>query len=663
MYNSLDFNKNITGFYPERHSDLKGGLESFIQDYPVHCIKKITNRWNGFSSIVNRINTYGNEVTRKSDSEIFNKSQELRLVFRKDGFSIETVAQSFALIREVAERKLGMRHYDVQLLGGWVLFNSMVAEMETGEGKTITATLPACTVALSGVPVHVITVNDYLAERDALWMEPIYKAFGLSVGLIKHGMTPAERKQAYNCDVTYCTNKELVFDYLKDHLLLKERPGHIKLPLLRVSDEARKIEKLCLRGLGYAIVDEADSVLIDEAKTPLIISGSGNNSFEEDVYHHAMDIAGKLTEEDDFVFDQHNPTLELTDLGKEKIQELSSDKGKFWHAKRIRELLVYQALVGRYLFHKDKDYIIKDGKIQIVDEYTGRLMSDRSWEKGLHQMIESKEGCEISPQREILARMSYQRFFRRYHWLSGMTGTAKEVSQELWSVYNLQVQPISTNKKLNRRRMQSQIFINEKEKFNHIVERIKELHGNRRPVLVGTPSVAVSERLSGLLEEKGLQHRVLNARQDKDEAEIIAEAGQKNKITIATNMAGRGTDIVLGPEVAKIGGLHVLASEPHSARRIDRQLYGRSGRQGDPGSYEGCASLEDDILAPYASSLIGLVMRKTIGYNLPWKNLFSRMFIRSVQKSIEKKHYAARKALLKFDASMESTLAFSGKGE
>ncbi len=663
MYNSLNFNKNITGFYPERHSDLKKGLEAFIRENPLYFIKKITSKRNGFSSIVNQVNTYGSEVSGKSDSEIFNRAHELKLIFRKDGYTIETVAQSFALIREVSERSLGMRHYDVQLLGGWVLFNNMVAEMETGEGKTLTATLPACTAALSGVPVHVITVNDYLAERDATWMKPIYKALGLSVGLIKHGMTQPERKEAYNCDVTYCTNKELVFDYLKDHLLLKEKPGHIKLPLLRVSDEARKIEKLCLRGLGFAIVDEADSILIDEAKTPLIISGPGNSFFEDDVYNQAIDIASKLIEGEDFVRDQHNPTLELTDQGRENAEQLCSDKDEIWQAKRIRELLIHQALVAQKLFHKDKDYLIKDGKIQIIDEYTGRIMADRSWEKGLHQMIESKECCEITPQNEILARMSYQRFFRYYHWLSGMTGTANEVSQELWGVYNLQVQPIPTNKKLNRKKIRSKMFISEKEKFIHIAGRVKEMNESGRPVLLGTPSVAVSEELSGFLEEEKLVHRVLNARQDKDEAEIIAEAGQKSQITIATNMAGRGTDILLDPEVVEIGGLHVIASEPHGARRIDRQLYGRSGRQGDPGSYDDFASLEDAVLANYNHGLISLAMRKTIQYNLPWKDLFSRVFIWFAQKSLEKKHYAARKDLLQFDTSMENTLAFSGKGE
>jgi preprotein translocase subunit SecA len=326
-------------------------------------------------------------------------------------------------------------------------------------------------------------------------------------------------------------------------------------------------------------------------------------------------------------------------------------------------LLVHQALVAQNLFHKDKDYLVKDGKIQIIDEYTGRLMSDRSWEKGLHQMIESKEGCEVTPQNDILARISYQRFFRHYHWLSGMTGTANEVSKELWAVYNLQVRSISTNNKLSRRKMPSKMFVSEKEKFDQIIGRIKKLNRSGRPVLVGTPSVAVSERLSGLLEEEKLLHRVLNARHDKDEAEIIAEAGQRKHITVATNMAGRGTDILLEPDVVDIGGLHVIASEPHSARRIDRQLYGRSGRQGDPGSYEGFSSLEDDVLAHYAHGLISLIMRKTIQYNLPWKAPLSRCFIWFAQKSLEKRHYAVRKELLQFDTSQESTLAFSGKGE
>jgi len=540
----------------------------------------------------------------------------------------------------------------------------MVAEMETGEGKTLTATLPACTAALAGVPVHIITVNDYLADRDTNWMGPVYRALGLTVGTIKHGIDPEARRAAYRCDITYCTNKEVTFDYLRDRIVLWDRPSQIRLQVERLYGERSRVRHLLLRGLHFGIVDEADSVLIDEARTPLIISAEGDGYDEQSVYQQALGLARELVPGKDFAVLGSERSLEITDQGKARIEEIGSWDAKMAINRQQREELVRQALVALNLFSRDKHYLVKDGKVQIVDEYTGRLMPDRSWERGLHQLIEIKENCEVTKRKETQARISYQRFFRRYLRLAGMTGTAREVAGELWSIYRLRVVSIPTNRPLHRIYLPDRVYPMPDQRWEAVVSRISKMHSEGRPVLIGTRSVEASEHLSSLLGNAGLPHKVLNARQDKEEAEIIARAGERARITVATNMAGRGTDIRLSPGIAELGGLHVIATERHEARRIDRQLFGRCGRQGDPGTSEAIISLEDELVTVYVSKPIQwfvlMVLKKPGTYIARW---IGNVLFHTAQRRAERLHARMRHNLLKMDEQLGDALAFSGRPE
>jgi len=587
----------------------------------------------------------------------------LRPELRGHGFGVKQASRAFALVRELADRRLGMRHFDVQLVGGWVLLNGMVAEMQTGEGKTLAATLPAATVALSGIPVHVITVNDYLTQRDAEWMGPVYRALGLSVGTIVQGMDLEDRRRAYRCDITYCTNKEIVFDYLRDRLEMGQRPGRIQRRVERLAGQGGRLGRLRLRGLCYGIVDEADSVLIDEARTPLIISGRGDNTYEALIYRQALELSERLESGADYFIDFPKRDVDLTRAGKRNLESLGEERGGFWNGRLRREEMVRKALTARHLFHRDKHYVVKEGKIQIVDEYTGRIMPSRSWEGGLHQLIESKEDCDVTAQTEVMGRISYQRFFRRYLALAGMTGTAREASREFWSVYRRKVVRVPTNEPMHRSGLQPRVFRHAGDKWDAVVERIRELHEQGRPVLIGTRTVADSEHLAGLLAEAELPCRVLNALQDREEAGIIALAGQRGQITVATNMAGRGTDIKLGPGIEDLGGLHVIATERHDAHRIDRQLFGRCGRQGEPGSYEAFVSLEDELLKGHPAPVAGFLRPKAINPATPVGRRLALLAIRNSQRAAERRHFRMRRDLLKMDESLESALAFSGRGE
>ena len=583
---------------------------------------------------------------------------------REQGFTDAVIAKCFALIREASTRTVGKRHFPVQLIGGRVMLKGMIAEMETGEGKTLTATLPAAAAALAGIPVHVITVNDYLADRDSKWMGPIYHLLGLRVGTIIHGMEPSARRAAYAAHVTYCTNKEVAFDYLKDRIVLGRESGRAGLQVERLYDKRPRLERLLLRGLHFAIVDEADSVLVDEARTPLIISGAEDtDNSEQETCQTALSLASAMTMDYHFIIERHNRSAKLLPPGLDLIDDAATTLGGVWKRRHWREQLVTQALSAQHLFLDGKQYLIKEGKIQIIDEYTGRVMPDRSWEHGLHQMIEVKEGCDLSRRTQPLARISYQRFFRRYLWLSGMTGTAREVSGELWSTYKLATARVPTNKPSQRKRWATQIHATEEEKWTAIVNRITEMHRKGRPVLVGTRSVKASEHLSNLLTQRNLSNQLLNARQDFIEAMIIAEAGQPGRITVATNMAGRGTDIILGPKVAELGGLHVIATELHEARRIDRQLFGRCGRQGDPGTCEAIISAEDELQKSHSQgvwkllNLVASARRQGLPTSLRGFNL------RGAQRSAERLHRRMRRDLLKIDEHLDATLAFSGRPE
>ena len=648
-----------TGAYPERMDRAPRSLDRWGARVAGPAVRRVRLSRLRSAQVVAQAGMQELAVRRLSAAGLRNEAGALGPALRREGFGPALVASVFALVREAATRGLGQRHFDVQLLGGHALLAGMVAEMETGEGKTLTATLPACTAALAGVPVHIVTVNDYLAERDAQWMKPIYEALGLTVGVIVHGLSPEARRAAYAADVTYCTNKELAFDYLRDRIVLGPRPSRVHLTLERLYGPEARARRLLLRGLHYAIVDEADSVLIDEARTPLIISGGGHDVTEKHIYETALGLADQLVRDRDFTFEPAERVLQLSPHGMARLAELAQPLGGVWMGRLRREELARQALVARHLFHRDQHYLVQDGKVQIVDEYTGRLMPDRSWEQGLHQLIEVKEGCQLSSRHETLARISYQRFFRRYHRLAGMTGTAREVARELWAVYRLPAVRISTNRPLQRSGFVHRVYPDAEVRWSAVVERVSDLHAEGRPVLLGTRSVAASEHVSRLLEKAGLAHRVLNARQDLEEAQIVAEAGQPGQITVATNMAGRGTDIRLGDGVAERGGLHVIATERHEASRIDRQLFGRCGRQGDPGSYEAMVSLDDELFTTYGRRWRWLAARFRLG-DRPLPSRIGEWLSRVAQRAAERRHARMRRDLLRMDEQLEKALAFTG---
>ena len=643
---------------PQKHLHKVSGLESWSRKIASLCSRPIRSSLSLYRRFLNPIRKEGEALYPLSDSELYQYRQQLQLALRKGGVSDSLLVKSFALIREVSGRTLGMRHFDSQLLGGLAMFHGNIAEMQTGEGKTLTATLSAATAAMAGIPVHVVTVNDYLTARDAEEMAPVYEALGLSLGVIVHGLSPQERRDIYAKDVVYCTNKELVFDYLKDSILLAGKDHQLHRHSERLKGNQEMLDQLMLRGLHFAIVDEADSVLLDEARTPLIISGPEID--QEDqllVYQQAMSIARSLEQITHYKVIAREHRLEYTDEGEQEVLERTDGLGPFWVG-RVRCLeLVHQALTALHLFDRDKHYLVDDGKIMIVDEHTGRVMSDRTWERGLHQLIEIKEDCELSKPRETLAKISFQNFFRFYHHLGGMTGTAKEVVQELWSVYALPVVFIPTNKPSARKRLGRWVLKSEDEKWKKVVQRITQLHGEGRPILVGTHSVAASELLSEKLSSADIPHQLLNAKQDEQEAEIVSQAGVSGAVTIATNMAGRGTDIKLQDDVEAAGGLHVILTELHEASRIDRQLEGRSARQGDKGSFEVILSLDDTILTQTYVNWMRLILR------LPLPSFVIRVLtftlMRRAQKQLEAEHARIRAELLKADQRQREILSFT----
>lgn len=650
--------------YAERH-ELRGEewLDRLGDTLTGRLSRALHSRPSRINGIVKRVAKAEAGLRGVASGELREKARELKRALRRDGLSDELVAQSFALVREAAASLIGMRHFDVQLKGGWIMLNGMIAEMETGEGKTLTATLPACTAALAGIPVHVITVNDYLVQRDCELMRPVYEALGVSVAAVTAEMDHRARQAAYACDVVYCANKTLVFDYLRDRILLGTGSSTLHLRLEKIYGHDARIRRLLLRGLHFAIVDEADSVLVDEARTPLIISSEVASGDEAAVAAQALELARQLVLGEDFVILAGQRRIALTEAGHQLTVDLCKSLGGVWAGALRREELVNQALAALHLFVRDDHYLVRDGKIQVIDEHTGRVMADRSWGQGLHQLIESKEGCEITPRKESLARISYQRFFRRYRHLSGMTGTAAEVAGELGSVYGLAVVRVPTHRPCRRVHHPDLIFETEREKWRCIAERVAELHEKGVPVLLGTRSVASSEKASEILSELALEHLVLNAKQDAEEAQIVEGAGETGRITIATNMAGRGTDIKLAPGIPELGGLHVILSERHEARRIDRQLAGRCARQGDPGDFEAILSLEDPLLEPYGRGLLEWLVRRVAAWGGRAGNHANRCWIRFAQYRTERAHSRVRQSLLKADKQMGDILSFSGRPE
>lgn len=619
--------------------------------------------WAGLPTILPLVEAWAGPFSRQSDAELQARACQLGLALRGRGFRAELVAEVFALVRELSSRTLGQRHYDVQVMGGWALLKGMVAEMETGEGKTLAATLAASAVALAGVPVHVLTVNDYLTQRDAEAMGPLYRALGLSVGCVVHQVPVSQRRAQYECDITYCTNKEIVFDYLRDKLTLREMGGAaLRLRAESLYHKEPRANRLLLRGLFYAITDEADSLLIDESRTPLIISGAVLGRDEANVMRAIMDFAKGLERGTDFVVEAASRQVVLKDAGETKVRGLVLPSATEWTGAIRKNEMVRRAIVALHLLERDKDYLLRDAKVQIIDPFTGRVMADRSWEQGLQQLIEIKEGCALSKEQETVAKISYQRFFRRYLHLAGMTGTAREVTREFWDVYGLPVVRIHTHRPLRRRALPDRILAGGAEQGRVLLERVRGLHASGQPVLIGTSSVAASERVSALLAAGGLCHRVLNAKNDAEEAAIVAMAGDRGAITIATNMAGRGTDIKLAPGVVGLGGLHVILTELHEAARIDRQLAGRCGRQGDPGTHEKILALGEAIVQHGKGGLAGLLVRRLwLPSAFLWQ-LAAKCAIVRVQKETERFHARLRRDLFTQDRARKKLMSFS-RGE
>ena len=581
---------------------------------------------------VQRINALEPEMQQLEDADFAARISRYKKDVQEGGKSLDALLpEVFALVREASRRVLGMRHYDVQLIGGMVLHKGKIAEMKTGEGKTLVATLAVVLNALSGKGVHVVTVNDYLASRDAAWMGKLYSFLGLSTGVIVHGLDDAERKAAYNADITYGTNNEFGFDYLRDNMKFYA-------------------EQLVQRGHNFAIVDEVDSILIDEARTPLIISGASEESVG--MYRTVDDIVRQLTPEH-YTIDEKARTAMLTDAGVLRCEELLKLDNLFDPANITAQHHVLQSLKAHQVFKRDVDYIVQDDQVVIVDEFTGRLMAGRRYSDGLHQALEAKEHVTVAAENQTLASITFQNYFRLYDKLSGMTGTADTEAVEFQQIYNLEVISIPPNRPMIRKDYPDLIFRSRKEKFDAIAAAIAELHQKEQPVLVGTISIETSEMLSQRLTKLGIPHNVLNAKQHEKEAEIVAQAGQKGKVTIATNMAGRGTDIVLGEGVVELGGLHILGTERHESRRIDNQLRGRSGRQGDPGSSRFYLSLEDDLMRLFGSDRIkGLMEKLGLRDGEAIENAMVTRAVEGAQKRVEAHHFEIRKTLLDYDNVM-----------
>ena len=582
--------------------------------------------------IVDEINELEPSMLALSDASLKAKTEEFKTRLAEGETLDDILPEAFAVVREASKRVLGMRHFDVQMIGGVVLHRGNIAEMRTGEGKTLVATLPVYLNALSGKGAHVVTVNDYLARRDSEWMGRLYNFLGLSTGLIVVGLDYDQRKQAYASDITYGTNNEFGFDYLRDNMVVHA-------------------DQMVQRPLNYAIVDEVDSILIDEARTPLIISGPGERSTER--YYELAKIVPHLVKDEDYTIDEKQKTIAPTEEGITKVEKMLHIENLYDSSNLELNHLLSASLRAYAMMERDKDYVVKDGEVVIVDEFTGRLMFGRRYSDGLHQAIEAKEGLKVERESQTLASITFQNYFRMYEKLSGMTGTAKTEEQEFNNIYGLEVYEIPPNKVLARIDMPDLIFKTKAAKYRAVVRDVVERHKTGQPILVGTTSITQSEMLSDMLTKAGIPHNVLNAKHHEKEAEIVANAGQYGMVTIATNMAGRGTDISLGEGVAELGGLHILGTERHESRRIDNQLRGRSGRQGDNGSSQFFLSLEDDLMRIFgADNIAGMMDKLGMEEDEPIEHSLITKSIERAQKKVENHNFNIRKYILEYDDVM-----------
>ncbi len=597
-----------------------------------------------------------------TDAVLQRRLLEFRADFRRGGKDSEKVILSaLAAIREAADRQLGLRPFPVQLMGALALHRGFLLEMATGEGKTLTAGLAAILAGWTKRPCHVVTVNDYLVQRDAEWLEPLYHFCAVRVGFVVFWMGEPERAKNYGCDVTYVTSKELLADFLRDRLSLGRMQNPTRRLIRRMlAPQAEGQNGMVLRGLHTAIVDEADSVLIDEAVTPLIIATNRENESLREAARLAQEMINVLKPETDYHSNPRYKEIELTKAGLQKMVEQAAHLPGFWKGHDRRLELVVQALIAREFYHKDQQYIIEEDKIVIVDEFTGRPMPQRSWRGGMHQAVEAKEGIPITDPTETIARLSFQRFFRCFHKLSGMTGTAREAAGEIWQIYTLPTVAIPPNVPCIRQQWPDRFFPDARSKWQAILDDIIKLHATGRPLLVGTRSVMASERLWQALAGRGLPAKILNATRLREEAEIIALAGERSRIMIATNMAGRGTDIKLGQGVATIGGLHVIGTEWHESGRVDRQLFGRAGRQGDPGSAQAFASAEDELLQKFLSRPAKKILAKALQRGLPGKERIAQAALKSAQKKAQSLTFKQRRDVLRSDIWLDDALSFAG---
>jgi len=577
------------------------------------------------------INNLEPTIQALSDDELRGKTAEFRGRLERGESLNSLLPEAFAVVREAGRRVISQRHYDVQLIGGMVLHEGRIAEMRTGEGKTLVSTLPAYLNALTGQGVHIVTVNDYLARRDSEWMGQIHRFLGLSIGLVVHGIDPVDRRNSYAADITYGTNNEFGFDYLRDNMVT--RP-----------------DALVQRELHYAIVDEVDSILIDEARTPLIISGEADKPTE--LYFRVAMIIPRLKPEDDYKVIEKERVVTLTEQGVRRVESMLGVDNLYEDIHTELAHHVNQALKAQALFRRDRDYVVKDGEVIIVDEFTGRLMFGRRYSEGLHQAIEAKEGVKIEKESQTLATITFQNYFRMYKKLAGMTGTAMTEEPEFRKIYKLDVVEIPTNKPMIRSDSPDVIYRTEKGKFLAAVESIIERHANGQPLLVGTVSVEKSEYLSDLLSRRGIPHQVLNAKYHEKEAEIVAQAGQPGMVTIATNMAGRGTDIILGEGVPELGGLHIIGTERHESRRIDNQLRGRAARQGDPGSTQFFISIEDDLMRMFGTNIMSVMDKLGMDDTMPIESRMVSRSIETAQRRVESRNFDIRKHVLDYDDVM-----------
>ncbi|MFA5114255.1 MAG: preprotein translocase subunit SecA [Candidatus Margulisiibacteriota bacterium] len=585
-----------------------------------------------YKPLVQKINDLEPQFKQLSDEALRNKTAEFRAALASGKTLDDLLPEAFAAVREASCRTTGLRHFDVQLIGGIILHEGKIAEMKTGEGKTLVATLPVYLNALAGHGAHVVTVNDYLAKRDSEWMGPIYQALGLTVGVVQHWMEPPERRAAYAADITYGTNNEFGFDYLRDNMALS-------------------LQECVQRELHYAIVDEVDSILIDEARTPLIISGMVEGTVA--TFLKANELVKKLNRSTDFTIEEKTKNAVLTEHGIKKAEKMLNLDYLFDIAHIDLAHQINQSLRAWHCFEKNVDYVVKEGEIIIVDEFTGRLMIGRRYSEGLHQAIEAKEGVEVQEESQTLATITFQNYFRLFNKLAGMTGTAKTEEGEFWKIYKLEVLTVPSHKKMIRQDLADLVYKNTRAKFRAVVNEVADWYKKQRPVLVGTISIENSELLSEMLQRRGIPHHVLNAKQHEREAEIVAKAGQGGMVTISTNMAGRGTDIVLGAGVTDLGGLHIIGTERHESRRIDNQLRGRAGRQGDPGSTRFYVSLEDDLMRMFGSQRVsGMMDRLGVDEDTPIEHGLISRAIENAQKKVEEYHFGIRKQVLEFDDVM-----------